>query len=110
MHEASSFVLILTTWPAERDASAFARTLVDERLAACVSVLEPMVSTYRWQGAVEESRERQLIIKTTAAHADAVSQRLSTLHPYEVPEVLVLPIAGGSESYLEWLGENVGSR
>jgi periplasmic divalent cation tolerance protein len=108
MQDAAPFVLVLTTWPTDRDAATLARTLVEERLAACVSVLEPMVSVYRWQGAIEQSSERQVIIKTTAAQADTVADRLSALHPYDVPEILVLPIAQGSHAYLEWLRESVG--
>jgi periplasmic divalent cation tolerance protein len=101
-------VVVLSTWPADRDVAPFARALVDERLAACVSVLAPMVSTYRWQGAIEESTERQLIIKTTAAQVDALMARVQALHPYEVPELLVMPIEAGSEMYLRWIEESVG--
>jgi periplasmic divalent cation tolerance protein len=105
MQDATAFVLMLTTWPTDRDSGTLARTLVDERLAACVSVLEPMVSVYRWQGAVEESTERQVIIKTTAAQVEAVAARLTSLHPYDVPELLVVPIAKGSANYLAWMEE-----
>ncbi|MGE3273960.1 MAG: divalent-cation tolerance protein CutA [Vicinamibacterales bacterium] len=98
---------MLTTWPADGDATAAARTLVDERLAACVSVLEPMTSVYRWDGRVTEDRERQLVIKTTAARGAAVEARLRELHPYDVPELLVLPIAGGGGEYLRWVQEQV---
>ncbi len=107
MQDGAPFVLMLTTWPDDRDPGTLARTLVDERLAACVSVLEPMVSVYRWQGAVEQSAERQVIIKTTAAQVDAVAERLAALHPYDVPELLVLSIEKGSEKYLAWMQESV---
>lgn len=106
LQDASSFVLILTTWPADRDAAPFARALVEERLAACVNVLPPMSSVYRWQGAVEEAAERQVIIKTTAARAEAVAARVHALHPYDVPELLVVTLAQGSAAYLDWLGES----
>jgi periplasmic divalent cation tolerance protein len=96
-------VIVLTTWPAVRDTDALARTLVGERLAACVNVLGEMRSTYRWKDAVEVESERQLIIKTTSRQLPALQQRLSALHPYELPEFLVLPVAGGSEAYLAWL-------
>lgn len=109
MRDASPFALVLTTWPADRDAKALADALVEERLAACVSVLEPMQSTYRWQGVVEHSAERQVIIKTTAAQVAAVSERLAALHPYDVPEVLVLPIAEGGEAYLDWIAGSTGA-
>ena len=99
-------VLVLTTLPADADAAAFARTLVTERLAACVNVLAPMDSVYRWEGEVQRDAERQLIMKTTRARVDALWQRVKALHPYDVPEFLVLPIADGSDAYLRWLGES----
>ena len=100
--------LVLTTFPADGDADGFARTLVSERLAACVSVLPPMQSTYRWKGTVETAVERQVVIKTTAANVAAVEKRVRELHPYEVPEFLVLNIQAGSAAYLAWFNESVG--
>ena len=102
------FAVVLTTFPAEGDVDGLARTLVDERLAACVSVLPPMRSTYRWKGNVESAAECQLLIKTKAAQVAALEARLKELHPYEVPEFLVLAIDGGSPAYLSWLAESVG--
>ena len=104
----SSVVIALTTIGAGADAAALARTLVDERLAACVNVLPVMTSVYRWQGVVEEDREQQLVMKTTAGRLGALEKRLRELHPYELPEFLVLPAAGGSAAYLAWVGESVG--
>ncbi len=104
----TDFALVLTTWPLDVDADAFARTLVDERLAACVSVLPPMQSTYRWKGVVELASERQVLIKTKAANVAALETRVKELHPYEVPEFLVLAIDTGSPAYLSWLIESVG--
>ncbi len=101
-------VIVVSTWPAREDPGPAAAALVEERLAACVSTLPPMESVYRWKNAVEQSQERQLIIKTTRAHVDAVLARLRQLHPYEVPEALVIPIVGGSADYLSWLSECVG--
>ena len=102
----SSFVIVFTTLPADHDADLVAHTLVSERLAACVNVLAPMRSIYRWEGKVEEASERQLIIKTTSARVEALKTRLSSLHPYDVPEFLVLAVSGGSEAYLRWLAES----
>jgi periplasmic divalent cation tolerance protein len=101
------FCLVLTTLPADGDAEGFARTLVSERLAACVNVLPPMQSVYRWKGEVEAAGERQLLIKTKAANLAALEERVKTLHPYDVPEFLVLTIESGSAAYLAWLGESV---
>jgi len=99
------FVIVLTTVPADGDADALARTLVEERLAACVNVLPPMTSIYRWKGAVETSSERQLLIKTTARAVNALQVRLQTLHSYDVPEFVVIPITSGSADYFSWLAE-----
>lgn len=99
-------VLVLTTLPADADAPAFANTLVAERLAACVNVLAPMESIYRWEGEVQRDAERQLIMKTARAKVDALWQRVRELHPYDVPEFVVLPIVDGSDAYLRWLGDS----
>ena len=100
------FVLVLTTWP-NGDADAFARRLVHDQLAACVNVLAPMMSIYRWQGNVEETTERQVLIKTTRACLGALRARVDELHPYDVPEFLVLPIVDGGDTYLNWIRESV---
>lgn len=102
----TEFVLVLTTWPGG-DADAFARRLVQEQLAACVNLLPPMVSIYRWQGSVEEATELQVLIKTTRACLGALRARVHELHPYDVPEFLVLPIADGGDTYLNWIRESV---
>ena len=98
--------IVLTTLGADVDAAALARALVNARLAACVNVLPPMMSTYRWKGAVEQEREQQLVIKTSRALVPALEARLRELHPYEVPEFLVLA-ATGSAAYLAWIQESV---
>lgn len=99
----SSFVIVLTTVSVDADAEQLGRTLVDERLVACVNVLPTMTSIYRWEGAVEQANERQLIMKTTSRRVEELKTRLAALHPYDVPEILVLPIADGGASYLTWL-------
>ncbi len=104
-----SVVLVLTTLGTEADAAAIASTLVGERLAACVNVLPVMTSVYRWRGSVQQERERQVLIKTTLERVPALEARLRELHPYELPEFLVIP-AGGSDAYLAWVGEAVGSK
>jgi periplasmic divalent cation tolerance protein len=99
-------VVVMTTLPADADVRAFAHALVDARLAACVNVLPPMESTYRWEGRIERDDERQLLIKTSRDRIADLWNRVRELHPYDVPEFLVLPIVEGSESYLRWLGES----
>jgi periplasmic divalent cation tolerance protein len=96
-------VLVLTTVPVDFVFSGFARTLVEQGHAACVSVLGEADSTYRWQGAIEAARERQVLIKTTMDRVSALEAAITALHPYDVPEFLVLPTAGGSEAYLSWV-------
>ena len=101
-------ILVLTTLGADADAAALARTLIDERLAACVNVLPVMTSIYRWKGRVEQDREQQLLIKTTAGSVVALAARLRELHPYELPEFIVLD-AGASEAYAEWVDDSTGA-
>jgi periplasmic divalent cation tolerance protein len=102
-------VVLLTTLPSGADGDAFATTLVDERLAACVSVSPEMLSVYRWMGAIERATERQVLVKTTRDQVPRIKARLATLHPYEVPEVLVLSASDGSEAYLAWVRQATGS-
>ena len=101
----SDYVIVLTTLPIEADAAAIASSLVEERLAACVNVLPAMQSTYRWQGTVEREAERQIVIKTSGPRVAALWERLRDLHPYEVPEFVVIPIVDGNQAYLNWIGE-----
>ena len=100
-------IVVLTTVGSEERALTIARALIEDRLAACVNVLPEMTSVYRWEEAVQEDRERQLIIKTTRQALDAVRERVHALHGYDLPEFLVLPIASGSERYLRWIDESV---
>jgi periplasmic divalent cation tolerance protein len=101
-------VLVLTTVPAGGDqGETIARTLVEDRLAACVNVHGPMVSFYRWRGAVERDTERQLVIKTTLGKVAAVEARLRELHSYELAELVVVSVAEGSAPYLDWVSESV---
>jgi periplasmic divalent cation tolerance protein len=96
-------VVVLTTVPAGSKGEEIGRTLVEERLAACVNVLAPMTSIYRWRGAVEHEPEQQMIIKTTRHRVLALQARLGALHPYELPEFLELTVAGSSSAYQEWV-------
>jgi periplasmic divalent cation tolerance protein len=102
-------ILVLTTMPADARADGLAKTLVEERLAACVNVHVPMTSTYRWQGTIEVEPERQVVIKTMRANLTALEARLRALHPYEVPEFIVLD-AIANEPYGAWIAETTGSR
>ena len=101
-------VIVLTTLGESTDAAAFARVLVADRLAACVNVLPPMTSLYRWKGAIEEDREQQLVIKTTRDRVPAIEACFHELHPYELPEFVVLS-AEASAAYLGWLRDSVAT-
>lgn len=100
------YVVILTTLPADADGQAFGRALVEEKLAACVNLLPVMESVYRWEGRVESESERQLVIKTSRERVVALWDRVRELHPYEIPEFLVLSVVDGNEAYLRWVGES----
>jgi periplasmic divalent cation tolerance protein len=102
----SECVVVLTTLPAAADGRAFGRSLVDEKLASCVNLLGPMESVYRWEGAVAHETERQVVIKTSRHRVAALWDRVQELHPYEVPEFIVLPIVDGNDAYLRWIGES----
>jgi periplasmic divalent cation tolerance protein len=104
-----AYVVVLTTLPADADGAAFGRSLLEERLAACVNLLPAMESIYRWEGRIEQESERQVVIKTSRERLVALWERVRDLHPYEVPEFLVLPIIEGNEAYLRWVGENTTS-
>ena len=101
-------MLILSTAATREEAERIAAALVEERLAACVQ-LSPIESWYRWQGKVEHAAEVRLHIKTTELLAGQVAQRIRTLHAYDVPEVAILPISGGSADYLDWIAQSVES-
>jgi len=105
----SEVVLVLSTAPDDESTETLARTLVEEKLAACVNVLAPMTSVYRWQGTLERSVERQLIIKTTRDTLPALQARFVELHSYDLPEFIVLDVTSGSTDYLAWIAREVPS-
>ncbi len=100
-------VLVLSTVGKREDAEKIAQALVGERLAACVNVVPGLLSVYRWKDAVEREDELLLLIKTRAERVEEMGARLRALHPYELPEMIVLPIAGGHGPYLDWIAQGV---
>lgn len=100
------YVTVLTTLPADADGAAFARGILEERLAACINLLPPMESIYRWEGVIEQETERQVIIKTSRERVVALWDRVRELHPYDMPEFLVLPVVDGNDAYLRWVAES----
>ncbi len=96
-------VLIISNFPDEKSAMQVAEALIHRRLAACVNVLSPCASVYRWQGEIESAGEIPVLIKTRRQHYDRVEQLIKMMHPYELPEVIMVPITGGLPAYLQWL-------
>jgi periplasmic divalent cation tolerance protein len=103
-------VVVLSAVASAEDAERIAEALVERELAACVNVLPGVRSFYRWKGALQRDEERLLVIKTRAERFDALREALLALHPYELPEVLALPIVAGHAPYLEWIGAGTGGR
>ncbi len=106
--------VILMTAPDPEVALDLGRRLVEERLAACANVVPGLTSVFRWEGEVQEEAEALLILKTTEAEAKALVARAVDIHPYDVPEVIVLPVVDGHGPYLEWVdaetGDDLGRR
>jgi periplasmic divalent cation tolerance protein len=101
--------IVLSTSGSKDEASKLANALVAGKLAACVNIVGPMRSVYRWKDKVEDGEEFLLVIKTLESQIASIERRIRELHTYELPEIVVLPIIGGSEAYLEWLGASVGT-
>jgi periplasmic divalent cation tolerance protein len=95
--------VVLVTAPDAEVGARIGRALVEEGLAACANLVPGIRSIYRWEGAVHDDAEVLLILKTRAALSAALAARVRALHPYQLPEVLALPVAGGSEAYLDWV-------
>jgi periplasmic divalent cation tolerance protein len=100
---APQILLVITHLPDQESAEELAAALVSEQLAACVNILAPCQSVYRWQGAIEQIGEIPLVIKTTAARYAAVEAAIRARHPYELPEIIAVPITHGLPDYLAWV-------
>jgi periplasmic divalent cation tolerance protein len=107
--DAGSALLVFSTLPDTAAAQRLARLLVERRLAACASVLAPCVSVYRWQGVVEEAAEVPLMIKTTAARYADLEAAIRAEHPYELPEIVAVPVQRGLPGYLDWVAAETTS-
>ena len=99
-------VVVLVTASGDEEARRIGRALVDERLAACVNVVGPITSIFRWQGRVQEEGEHLLVVKARRADVERLATRVRALHSYEVPEVLALDVVGGAAPYLAWLRDS----
>ena len=105
----SEHVQVLTTVGSEEEADRISSLLVDRRLAACVQILGPIRSRYRWQGEIEEGHEWQCLAKTEAIRYAEVEEAIREAHSYEEPEILAMPVLAGSAGYLDWISDNVGT-
>jgi periplasmic divalent cation tolerance protein len=103
----SDYLQVLTTAGSEEEAGRIAELLVEQKLAACVQVVGPITSRYRWKGKVEEEREWQCFVKTTRGAYERVEAAIREVHSYDEPEIIATPIVAGSPGYLAWIGENV---
>jgi len=103
----TKFIMIKTTTEKIFDAEKISNTLVSEKLAACVQVIGPVISTYSWKENIEKTEEFILLIKTSEELKNSVEKRIKEIHPYELPELLVIPILDGSKEYLNWLKCNI---
>ena len=101
----SEFILVITTVPDKETAERIARTLVEERLAACVSCSSSCQSSYWWQGKIVKDQESMLFIKTLSTRYPELEEKLVAVHPYDVPEVIAIPLAMGYGRYLDWVRE-----
>ena len=104
----NGYLQVMTTVGSQEEAARIAASLLEQRLAACVQTVGPILSRYRWQGQLEEGTEWQCLAKTEAALYDRVESAIRDLHPYEQPEILAIPVLAGSAGYLAWISANVG--
>lgn len=98
-------ILIITNFSDKKTALALAEALLGQQLAACVNMLGPCTSLYRWQGNIESVEEIPVLIKTRRQNYDRIEQLIKMMHPYELPEVIVVPITGGLPAYLQWIAD-----
>ena len=101
----TEYITVFITAPNEEEAAKISRTIVEERLAACVNIIGSVRSIYRWQGRIEDESEVLMVVKTKRTLFDRLQGRVKELHSYEVPEIIGLPVIEGSKQYLDWLGQ-----
>jgi periplasmic divalent cation tolerance protein len=105
----SDILLVITNLPDAQTAGQLARQLIEERIAACVNQLAPCTSTYRWQGVIETATEIPLLIKTTRAAYPRLEQLIREAHPYELPEIIAVPVTAGLPAYLDWVSQETST-
>jgi periplasmic divalent cation tolerance protein len=105
----AEYIQVLTTVGSEEEAAKISAALLERRLAACVQTSGPILSRYRWQGKLEQEREWQCLAKTEACRYDEVEAAIRSLHSYEEPEILAIPVLAGSRGYLDWISADLAS-
>ena len=105
-----AYIQITTTTETKEQAQTIAKHLVETKLAACVQITSPITSIYRWKGKVENTQEWLCLIKTRDDHYNKVEAAIKSLHPYETPEIIAVPIVKGSKEYLNWLDDETGNK
>ncbi len=101
-----NYLLVICSCPNQAVAEQIAHSLVDKQLAACVNITAPVTSIYRWQGETESAEERLLLIKTRNNVYPSLEQAIQELHPYELPEIIAVPLERGERQYLNWIDQN----
>lgn len=101
------YIQLITTTDKKDIAETIARTLVERRLAACAQIVGPITSVYHWQGKIETAQEWQCVVKSRGELYASIERAIRELHPYQVPEILALPVLAGSEAYLHWIDQEV---
>ena len=104
----SEKLIVLCTCPDPESASQLAEALLKQRLAACINQVSGVTSLYRWEGQIQRDQEIQLLIKTTASAYPQLELLINEVHPYELPEILAVPVTMGSQAYLNWIEDNTG--
>ena len=102
-------LLVITNVPDQASGERLAQELVARRLAACVNLLAPCRSVYHWQGAIESAQEVPVLIKTTGARYETLQRAIVELHPYELPEIIAVPVVAGLPAYLDWVANETGA-
>ena len=102
----SDFIVVYITAPSQEEAKSLAQALVKEKLAACVNIIPGIQSVYQWDNAIQTDQELLLICKTRTERFETLKKRVQALHPYDVPEIISIPVQNGSEPYLNWVREN----
>lgn len=107
MPEANNAIIVLVTAASENEARKIAGIVVEEQLAACCNLIEPVRSVYTWENKIHDDRECMMVIKSTQAAFPALEKRIREIHSYQVPEIIAVPIITGLPAYLDWLNQNV---